>query len=111
MFVALVFVAGVLLLLVYRSGKATSRSAKYGARFAALFLMGSVLVGALYFLVVAAVSPRPGLANLLWVLGVPLVVGLFVRPRAMGLALSLPLGVTGWLWLLTVALTFRIPLE
>ena len=97
--------------MAYTSKKGTLPPQHSGGRFVVLFLTGSILVGALYFLIVTAISPRPGPLNLLWMLGPPLVVGLLFQPRLVGLALSLPLAVTGWLWFAVAAFSFQIPLD
>lgn len=111
LFAALIGLSGGLLMLVHRGESAAVGSSYYGFGFAPLFLLGSVVVGALYFLFVTTIRPSPGPLNLLWMLGLPVLVGLLLRPRPIGLALGLPLAVAGSLWLFAAAVAFQLPLD
>jgi len=106
----LIVTAGCLLRFAYRAERERSASRHFKVRAFAILVVTSAAVAAAYALVLTVLAPRPSPLNLLWVFGIPLLVGLILRPRLSGLALGLPLAVGGLLCLMATAITFRLPI-
>jgi len=88
----------------------TSRSWAIAVRFA----LSSWVVGVLYIPAIYAIAyfrVPGGPHNLLWMLGIPMAVGLMGWPRRSGLAWGMALTISGWFCLWLVSLTVDVPLD
>jgi hypothetical protein len=90
-------------------GRGTLRWLVFGARTA----VASFMVAVLYLLAIYAcgyvgyMGPR----NLVWYLGIPVLVALIEYPRPAGALLGVPLAITGSLCVALISLTVGIPLD
>ncbi len=74
------------------------------------FLVGSLLVGVSYLLVLVLFSPGPSTWNFVWVAAIPVAVAAAHRRRVSSLALAVPLFVGGWVTSALMAWALRIPI-
>ena len=77
-------------------------------------LLSSLVVAVLYLLCIPAVSyfgVARGPHNLVWLLGIPMLVAWMGRPSLRGLALGLPLAVTGFACLIVICVNLELPLD
>jgi hypothetical protein len=82
--------------------------------FALRALISSLVVGVLYLLATYAagyVGASRGLHNLVWLAGIPVVVAWIGKPSWVGLALGVPLAITGFACLILISVTLQIPLD
>lgn len=79
------------------------------ARWGASFVIGALLSGAFALLFLITFYPRPGVGNLLWMLGIPILVALGQTRRE--LAMMVPIVVFGWIGFVVLAWALQIPVD
>jgi hypothetical protein len=77
-------------------------------------VLSSVIIGVLYILgayMTGFFGIPGGPHNLAWLIGIPVIVAWMGKPSLRGLALGFPLALTGFICLIIISLTLRIPLH
>jgi hypothetical protein len=76
--------------------------------------LSSVVVAVLYLLGIHTAGffgVATGPHNLLWLLGIPVLIAWMGQPNRRGLALGCPLALTGFVCVIIISMTLRIPLD
>ena len=81
----------------------------YAASLGARLVVGSLLSGAFALLFLITFYPKPGIANLLWMIGIPILVALG-QPRR-ELATIVPFVVFGWVAFALLGWVLQVPVD